>query len=33
VDHLFVAAPVGAEAKQRPGFEQWWQQAVGEGLF
>jgi hypothetical protein len=33
VDHLFVAAPAGAEAKQRPGFEQWWQEAVGEGLF
>lgn len=33
VDHLFVAAPSGAAAKQRPGFEQWWQEATGDGLF
>jgi hypothetical protein len=33
VDHLFVAAPAGPEGKQRPGFEEWWQEATGEGLF
>lgn len=33
VDHLFVAAPAGAESKQRSGFEQWWQEATGDGLF
>ena len=33
VDHLFVAAPAGPEEKQRPGFEQWWQEAVGDSLF
>lgn len=33
VDHLYVAAPAGAEAKQRPGFEEWWQQATGDTLF
>jgi hypothetical protein len=33
VDHLFVAAPAGVESKQRPGFEQWWQEATGDGLF
>lgn len=33
VDHLFVAAPAGADTKQRPGFEQWWQEATGDGLF
>jgi hypothetical protein len=33
VDHLFVAAPAGPEPKQRPGFEQWWQEATGESLF
>jgi len=33
VDHLFVAAPAGAEPKQRSGFEQWWQEATGDGLF
>ncbi len=32
-DHLMVTAPAGVEAKQRPGFEQWWQEAVGDGLF
>lgn len=33
VDHLFVAAPAGAASKQRSGFEQWWQEATGDGLF
>jgi hypothetical protein len=33
VDHLFVAAPAGVESKQRPGFEEWWQEATGDGLF
>jgi hypothetical protein len=33
VDHLFVAAPAGADSKQRSGFEQWWQEATGDGLF
>lgn len=33
VDHLFVAAPAGPQNKQRPGFEQWWQEATGDGLF
>lgn len=33
VDHLFVAAPAGAQDKQRPGFEQWWQEATGDSLF
>ena len=33
VDHLFVAGPAGAEDKQRPGFEQWWQEATGASLF
>lgn len=33
VDHLFVAGPAGAQTKQRPGFEQWWQEATAEGLF
>lgn len=44
VDHLAVtpgpvqvdianAAPAGAESKQRSGFEQWWQEATGDGLF
>ncbi len=32
-DHLFVAAPSGAQSKKRNGFEQWWQEATGEGLF
>lgn len=32
-DHLFVAAPSGAEAKKRSGFEQWWQEATGDALF
>ncbi|MGV7687294.1 hypothetical protein [Mycobacterium szulgai] len=32
-NHLFVAAPAGAESKQRSGFEQWWQEATGDGLF
>lgn len=32
-DHLFVAAPAGAQTKQRPGFEQWWQEATADGLF
>ncbi|NTY62625.1 hypothetical protein FEG63_24110 [Mycolicibacterium sphagni] len=32
-DHLFVAAPSGPQSKQRSGFEQWWQEATGEGLF
>ena len=32
-DHLFVAAPAGAQSKKRSGFEQWWQEATGEGLF
>lgn len=33
VDHLYVAAPAGVEAKQRPGFENWWQEATGSALF
>lgn len=33
VDHLFVAGPAGAQDKQRPGFEQWWQEATGARLF
>ena len=33
VDHLLVAAPAGAAEKQRAGFEQWWQEATGDGLF
>lgn len=33
VDHHFVAAPAGAESKQRSGFEQWWQEATGDALF
>lgn len=33
VDHLYVAAPDEVEAKQRPGFEEWWQQAAGYTLF
>lgn len=33
VDHLYVAAPAGAQDKQRPGFEQWWQEATGDALF
>ncbi|CPT78094.1 Uncharacterised protein [Mycobacteroides abscessus] len=32
-DHLFVAAPAGPQSKKRSGFEQWWQEATGEGLF
>ena len=32
-DHLFVAAPSGPQSKKRSGFEQWWQEATGEGLF
>lgn len=28
VDYLFVATPAGVEAKQRSGFEQWWQEAT-----
>lgn len=32
-DHLFVAAPSGAQSKKRSGFEQWWQEATSEGLF
>jgi hypothetical protein len=32
-DHLFVAAPSGAQSKQRAGFEQWWQEATNDGLF
>lgn len=32
-DHLFVAAPAGAQSKKRSGFEQWWQEATGDGLF
>lgn len=32
-DHWFVAAPSGAESKQRDGFEQWWQEATGDALF
>ena len=32
-DHWFVAAPSGAESKQRGGFEQWWQEATGDALF
>ncbi|GAA2417777.1 hypothetical protein A7G45_31395 [Mycolicibacterium llatzerense] len=32
-DHLFVAAPAGAESKKRGGFEQWWQEATSEALF
>lgn len=33
VDHWFVAAPSGADSKQLNGFEQWWQEATGDGLF
>lgn len=33
LDHLFVAAPAGAQAKQRSGFEQWWQEATADSLF
>ncbi|GAB4975801.1 hypothetical protein [Mycobacterium intracellulare] len=33
IDHLFVAAPAGAQAKQRAGFEQWWQEATADSLF
>jgi hypothetical protein len=33
IDHLFVAAPAGAQAKQRSGFEQWWQEATADALF
>lgn len=33
VDHLYVAAPAGAQDKQRSGFEQWWQEATGDALF
>lgn len=33
VDHLYVAAPAGVEAKQRPGFESWWHEATGSALF
>lgn len=33
VDHWFVAAPAGADSKQLSGFEPWWQQATGDGLF
>ena len=33
VDHWFVAAPTGADSKQLSGFEQWWQQSTGDGLF
>lgn len=33
VDHLIVAAPLGPVDKQRPGFEQWWHEAVGDALF
>jgi len=33
VDHLFVAAPAGVESRQRAGFEEWWQEATGDGLF
>lgn len=32
-DHLFVAAPSGAQSKKRSGFEQWWQEATGDALF
>lgn len=32
-DHLFVAAPSGAQPKQRGIFEQWWQEATGDALF
>lgn len=32
-DHLFVAAPCGAQTKKRSGFEQWWQEATGDALF
>ncbi len=33
VDHLYVAAPAGGLDKQRPGFEQWWQEVTGDALF
>jgi hypothetical protein len=33
VDHVIVSAPAGVDAKQRPGFEEWWQDVVGDGLF
>lgn len=33
VDHLYVTAPAEAQAKQRPGFEEWWQQATSDTLF
>jgi len=33
IDHLFVAAPARAQAKQRSGFEQWWQEATADSLF
>lgn len=33
VDHFYVAAPAGVETKQRPGFDEWWQEATGETLF
>lgn len=32
-EHLFVAAPAGAQSKKRSGFEKWWQEATGEALF
>lgn len=33
VDHFYVSAPAGVEDKQRPGFEQWWNEATGAALF
>ena len=33
VDELYVAAPAGVESKQRKGFETWFQEATGDGLF
>ncbi|WP_234798272.1 hypothetical protein [Mycobacteroides chelonae] len=33
VDHLYVAAPAGVEAKQRSSFEHWWSHATSQTVF